>query len=107
MYLDNIIEPDERTGVMPELSSMTLNSEDRMVYVGDVLGGIRCFNVNTGLELTKLELPRGMLQKQGEAGIKCNKEVVDLKFFRCGEDMQYLVSAHWNNRMRVWDVQET
>lgn len=61
MYLDNIIAPDERTGVMPELSSMTLNSEDRMVYVGDVLGGIRCFNVNTGLELTKLELPRGML----------------------------------------------
>ena len=49
MYLDNIVEEDEKTGHTSELSSMCLNSENRMVYIGDIHGGIRCFNVNTGL----------------------------------------------------------
>ena len=49
MYLDKILEVDERTGAMSELSSMCLNQEHRMVFIGDIHGGIRVFNVNTGL----------------------------------------------------------
>lgn len=51
MYLDNVVEKDERTGNISELSCMALNSEHRMVYIGDIHGGIRVFNVNTGLEI--------------------------------------------------------
>ena len=81
MYLDNIVEEDEKTGHTSELSSMCLNSENRMVYIGDIHGGIRCFNVNTGLQIKKLELPPGMLRKQGEASVKINKEVCGMRFF--------------------------
>lgn len=49
MYLDKIVEVDERSGALSELSSMCLNSEHRMVFIGDIHGGIRVFNVNTGL----------------------------------------------------------
>ena len=35
MYLDNIVEIDELTGLAKDLVSMTLNAEHRMVYIGD------------------------------------------------------------------------
>ena len=54
MYLDNIVETEERTQSLSELTSMSLNSEHRMVYVGNIHGGISCFNVNTGLLIKKL-----------------------------------------------------
>lgn len=104
MYLDNIVEEEERTGHISELTCMCLNSENRMVYIGDIHGGIRCFNVNTGLQIKKLELPPGMLRKQGEASIKVNKEVCGMRFFTAAQECELLVSAHWNNRIRIWDV---
>ena len=104
MYLDKIVEVDEMTGASSELTSMCLNSEHRLVYIGDVNGGIRCFNVNTGLELKKLELPKGMLAKQGENSAKINKEVCGMQYFRAKKHNEMLVSAHWNNRVRLWDI---
>lgn len=56
MYLDSIVEKDERTQSLSELTSMCLNSEHRMVYVGDIHGGIKCYNVNTGLLIKKMKL---------------------------------------------------
>lgn len=107
MYLDNIVDKDERTSNICELSSMVLNQEHRMVYIGDIKGGVRCFNVNTGLLIKKLELPPGLLRKQGESSHKINKEVIEMAYFRVSEENQYLVSGHWNNRVRVWDVHES
>ena len=107
MYLDNIVDKDERTSNICELSSMVLNQEHRMVYIGDIKGGVRCFNVNTGLLIKNLELPPGLLRKQGESSHKINKEVIEMAYFRVSEENQYLVSGHWNNRVRVWDVHES
>ena len=104
MYLDNIVETEERSGNPSELTCMCLNSENRMVYIGDIHGGIRCFNVNTGLQIKKLELPPGMLRKQGEASVKINKEVCGMRFFTAAHECELLLSAHWNNRIRIWDV---
>ena len=66
--------------------SMTLNSEHRMVYIGDSQGGIRCYNVNTGLLIKNLKLPPGTHQKNGEQSHKINKEVCGMHFFEANED---------------------
>ena len=51
MYLDNICEKDEFTGMALDLSAMCLNAEHRIVFVGDIQGRVRCYNVNTGLQI--------------------------------------------------------
>lgn len=47
-----------------------------------------------------------MLKKQGEASHKINKEICGLQYFKAAEDCHCLISGHWNNRVRVWDVLE-
>ena len=104
MYLDNIADVNEHTGAVSDMISMTLNSEHRMVYIGDNQGKIRCFNVNTGLLIKKLDLPMGYQRKNGELSHKINKEVCGMSFFEASEDCQMLISGHWNNKIRIWDV---
>ncbi len=46
-----------------------------MVYVGNIHGGISCFNVNTGLLIKKLQLDPKVAHKHGELNPKINKEI--------------------------------
>ena len=42
---------------------MCLNAEHRIVFIGDIRGGTRCYNVNTGLLIKKLQVEPAMLQR--------------------------------------------
>ena len=102
MYLDNIAGDNNKQG-FSDLSSMTLDAKSRKIYLGDIDGITRCFNVSTGLCIKKIFPTREMLRKVGEATNKINREVISLKYFSMSEQNCYLISGHWNSRIRVWD----
>ena len=102
MYLDNIAGDNNKEGYQ-DLSSMCLDKKHRKLYLGDIDGVIRCFNVSTGLCIKSIEPSREMMQKVNEYTSKVNKEVVSLKYFSMSEEINMLVSGHWNSRIRIWD----
>ena len=57
---------------------MCLDKKHRKLYLGDIDGVIRCFNVSTGLCIKAIEPTREMLQKVNEYTSKVNREVVGL-----------------------------
>ena len=102
MYLDNIAGDNNKEGFQ-DLSSMCLDAKHRKIYLGDIDGAIRCFNVSTGLCIKKIVPTKDMMLKVREADNKVNREVVSVKYFSMSEDNCLLISGHWNNRVRVWD----
>ena len=84
MYLDNIAGENNVEGYS-DLSSMCLDAKHRKIYLGDIEGVTRCFNVSTGLLIKKICPTRAMLTKVGEASHETNREVVSLKYFSMSE----------------------
>ena len=102
MYLDNIAGSNNKDG-FKDLTAMCLDAKHRKIYLGDIDGVVRCFNVSTGLCIKKIAPTRDMMLKVGEATRKINREAVSLKYFSLSEENCLLVSGHWNHRVRVWD----
>ena len=102
MYLDNIAGDNNKEGYK-ELSQMTLDAKHRKLYIGDIDGVIRCFNISTGICLKEISPTKSMMDKVGEAHSKINKEVIGMKYFSLSEENCLLIAGHWNNRVRVWD----
>ena len=102
MYLDNIAGDNNKEG-HADLTSMCLDAKHRKIYLGDIDGAIRCFNVSTGLCIKKISPTKEMMYKVGEITSKINREVVSIKYFSMSETNCLLISGHWNNRVRVWD----
>ena len=102
MYLDNIAGDNNKEGFQ-DLSSMCLDNKHRKLYLGDIDGVVRCFNVSTGLCIKTIEPTRPMMQKVNEYTSKINKEVVGLNYFSLNEEINMLVAGHWNSRIRIWD----
>ena len=53
MYLDSLAGEQNKEG-FGDFSSMTFDDKHRKVFIGDINGLIRVFNVNTGCEITTL-----------------------------------------------------
>ena len=53
MYLDSLAGEQNKEG-FGDFSSMTFDDKHRKVFIGDINGLVRVFNVNTGSEITTL-----------------------------------------------------
>lgn len=93
-----------------DLTSMCIDEKHRKLYIGDTRGLVRIINVNNGVLLGELEWSEDVIEKLNE-GNRANSELCAIKFFSQphanGDQNFMLISGQVNNRIAVWDVNES